>query len=235
MADKPDALIVDFFAGSGTTLHAVNLLNAEDGGRRRCIMVTNNEVSDAEAKALTKQGFKPGDPEWERLGIARYVCWPRTVCSIEGHDVGGQPLKGEYLGETHRPMADGFDANAAFFKLDFLDKTQVALGRQFRELLPLLWMKAGAVGRCPLLESDDVPPTLVLPENGFAVLTDEKRFGTFVAEVSRQADVRMVYLVTDGDATYRDMARNFPGRQTVQLYRDYLDNFRINQPDTFEP
>ena len=50
--NKPDALIVDFFAGSGTTMHAVNLLNAEDGGHRRCIMVTNNEVSDAEAGAV---------------------------------------------------------------------------------------------------------------------------------------------------------------------------------------
>ena len=44
VANKPNALIVDFFAGSGTTLQAVNLLNAEDGGHRRCIMVTNNEV-----------------------------------------------------------------------------------------------------------------------------------------------------------------------------------------------
>lgn len=87
VANKPDALIVDFFSGSGTTLHAVNLLNAEDGGHRRCIMVTNNEVSEAEAKTLTRQGIKPGDEEWERLGIARYVTWPRTVCSIEGHDV----------------------------------------------------------------------------------------------------------------------------------------------------
>ena len=42
VANKPNALIVDFFAGSGTTLHAVNLLNAEDDGNRRCIMVTNN-------------------------------------------------------------------------------------------------------------------------------------------------------------------------------------------------
>lgn len=35
--------ILDFFAGSGTTLHAVMQLNAEDGGHRRCILVTNNE------------------------------------------------------------------------------------------------------------------------------------------------------------------------------------------------
>ena len=47
VTNNPNALIVDFFAGSGTTMHAVNLLNAEDGGHRRCIMVTNNEVSDA--------------------------------------------------------------------------------------------------------------------------------------------------------------------------------------------
>lgn len=153
VANKPNALIVDFFAGSGTTLHAVNLLNAEDGGHRRCIMVTNNEVSEQEAKTLTKKSFKPGDEEWERLGIARYVTWPRTVCSIEGRDVNGDPLKGEYLGTDHRQMKDGFPANCIFFKLDFLNKTQVALGRQFRELLPILWMKAGAIGTCPQLPS----------------------------------------------------------------------------------
>lgn len=126
--NKPNALIVDFFAGSGTTLHATNLLNAEDGGSRRCIMVTNNEVSADEAKALSARGYQPGDPEWEKLGIAKYVTWPRTVCSIEGHDVNGKPLKGNYLG-SDRSMADGFKANAAFFKLGFLDKTSVALGR----------------------------------------------------------------------------------------------------------
>jgi len=38
-----DARILDFFAGSGTTLHAVMALNAEDGGNRECILVTNNE------------------------------------------------------------------------------------------------------------------------------------------------------------------------------------------------
>ena len=38
-----DSTILDFFAGSGTTLHAVMALNAEDGGNRQCILVTNNE------------------------------------------------------------------------------------------------------------------------------------------------------------------------------------------------
>ncbi len=38
-----NSLILDFFAGSGTTLHATMQLNAEDGGHRQCILVTNNE------------------------------------------------------------------------------------------------------------------------------------------------------------------------------------------------
>ena len=38
-----ELIILDFFAGSGTTLHATMQLNAEDGGHRKCILVTNNE------------------------------------------------------------------------------------------------------------------------------------------------------------------------------------------------
>lgn len=227
-ANKPTALIVDFFAGSGTTMHAVNLLNAEDGGHRRCIMVTNNEVSDAEAKEMSKRGLKPGDEEWEKLGIARYVTWPRTVCSIEGHDVNGNPLKGDYLGsEPPMHMADGFKANAAFFKLGFLDKNAVALGRQFKEMLPTLWMKAGAHGACPDI-GETVPEMLILPENRMAVLVDERAYMAFSEKLDEHPEIETVFLVTDSDSGYRDMISGLNVKESYQLYRDYLDNFRIN-------
>lgn len=226
VSNKPNALIVDFFAGSGTTMHAVNLLNAEDGGHRRCIMVTNNEVSDAEAKEMSKRGLKPGDEEWEKLGIARYVTWPRTVCSIEGHDVNGNPLKGNYIG-SDIPMADGFKANAAFFKLGFLDKNAVALGRQFKEMLPTLWMKAGAHGACPAL-GETVPEMLILPENRMAVLVDERAYMAFVEKLDEHPEIETVFLVTDSDGGYRDMISGLDVKENYQLYRDYLDNFRIN-------
>lgn len=202
-ANKPNALIVDFFAGSGTTMHAVNLLNAEDGGHRRCIMVTNNEVSDAEAKEMSKRGLKPGDEEWEKLGIARYVTWPRTVCSIEGHDVNGNPLKGNYI-SSDISMANGFKANAAFFKLGFLDKNAVALGRQFKEMLPTLWMKAGAHGACPNI-GKTVPEMLILPENKMAVLVDEKAYMAFSEKLDEHPEIETVFIVTDSDGGYRDM------------------------------
>lgn len=226
VANKPNALIIDFFAGSGTTLHAVNLLNAEDGGHRRCIMVTNNEVSADEAKTLSDSGYNPGDEEWEKLGIARYVTWPRTVCSIEGHDVKGNPLKGNYLG-CDKPMADGFKANAAYFKLGFLDKTSVALGRQFKEMLPTLWMKAGAVGVCPTI-GEDIPDMLILPENKFAVLIDEMSYMAFEKQIAEHPEIETIYIVTDSEPGYREMIAAFEGKNTYQLYRDYLDNFRIN-------
>ena len=43
LGTNKQSIILDFFAGSGTTLHATMQLNAEDGGHRQCILVTNNE------------------------------------------------------------------------------------------------------------------------------------------------------------------------------------------------
>lgn len=43
LGSNDSSIILDFFAGSGTTLHATMQLNAEDGGNRQCILVTNNE------------------------------------------------------------------------------------------------------------------------------------------------------------------------------------------------
>lgn len=229
VANKPNALIVDFFAGSGTTLHAVNLLNAEDGGHRRCIMVTNNEISADERRDFEVRGIQQGDPEWEARGIARYVTWPRTVCSIEGHDVNGTPLKGNYIttGEREMPMAEGFKSNAIFFKLGFLDKTKVSLGMQFKELLSTLWMKAGAVGKCPVIDAS-VPDMLILPDNKMAILNDENRFGEFAEQLAKHPEIDVIYLVTDYEPGFVEMSQELEGKTTYQLYRDYLDNFRIN-------
>ena len=226
-ADKPNALIVDFFAGSGTTLHAVNLLNAEDGGHRRCIMVTNNEVSADEAKNLSQSGYKPGDKEWEKLGIAQYVTWPRTVCTIEGHDIEGNPLKGKYL-ESDFAMEDGFKANCEFYKLGFLDKNEVALGTQFKEILPLLWLKAGAVGKRPEIADGEHPNMLVLPQNKLAILMDESVFMEFDTLLDEHPEIETVFIVTDSERAYREMISGLKVQNTYQLYRDYLDNFRIN-------
>ena len=262
LGDKKKALVLDFFAGSGTTLHAINLLNAMDGGERRCIIVTNNEVSDTEEQNLIEKGYSPRDDEWKQLGIARYVTWPRTVCSIKGCDIEGKPVSGDYGidkevfvsenvtvidSEGNRknktyyaksktpaypmlqnyPISKGFKANAIFFELGFLDKTAVALGLQFKEILPLLWMKTGAIGKCPEILGNDLPKMIILPENRFAVLIDENAFSEFEEALTKKTDIQTAFLVTDYEVNYRSMSREL-GVKTYQLYRDYLDNFRIN-------
>ena len=228
VSNKPNALVVDFFAGSGTTLHAINLLNAEDGGRRRCLIVTNNEVSAEERKEFEDRGINHGDEEWLNRGIARYVTWPRTVCSITGCDVNGKPLKGTYFG-SDIPMATGFKANAAFFQLSFLNKTAVALGMTFNEMLPVLWMKAGAVDRCPTAEGTSVPNMLILPKNKMAILINENAFAAFAEELTKHPEIQTVFLATDYDINYRSMVKNLNVQNTYQLYRDYLDHFRLNR------
>ncbi|MFR6713760.1 MAG: DNA methyltransferase [Phascolarctobacterium succinatutens] len=228
--EKPNAIIIDFFAGSGTTMHAVNLLNAEDGGHRRCIMVTNNEVSADETKMLKDKGYQPGDEEWEKLGIAHYVTWPRTVCSIEGHDVNGKQLKGDYLGsEPPMHMSDGFRANVAFFKLGFLNPTAVSLGMRFSEMLPTLWLKTGAKGKCPELSGKQVPDMLILPENQFAVLINENTFANFAEKLAEHPEIQTVFLATDYEVNYQSMVKNLNVTEAYQLYRDYLDHFRVNR------
>lgn len=252
VANNPNALIVDFFAGSGTTLHAVNLLNAEDGGNRRCIMVTNNEVSATEAAELQDQGCQPGDEDWDKLGIARYVTWERTRCSIKGCDVNGNLLQGTYGVEyesyekaggekkgfykkikkqtypnlAKMKMCEGFETNAAFFKLGFLNKDSVARKEQLKELMSVLWMKAGAIGKCP--EIDGNPDMIILPENRFALLNKESAFLDFEEEIKTHPEIETVFIVTDSENAYRRMIAGLPDKTTYQLYRDYLDNFRIN-------
>ena len=124
-------------------------------------------------------------------------------------------------------MSDGFKANANFFKLSFLDKNEVALGKRFKELIPVLWMKAGAIGKCPEIQAENTE-MIVFPENKFAILNDESAYLNFVIELENHPEIETVYIVTDSERAYMDMIQDMKDKKTYQLYRDYLDNFRIN-------
>lgn len=96
VGQNPNAIVLDFFAGSGTTLHALALLNAVDNGHRRGIIVTNNEHSAKEEAQLRADGFNEGDECWEKTGVAKYVTWPRVEAAIRGISSIGNSLSGDY-------------------------------------------------------------------------------------------------------------------------------------------
>ncbi len=222
---RPEALIVDFFAGSGTTLHATLLMNQADNGRRRCVAVTNNEVEERVAQRLRKEGVQPGDPEWEQHGIFELACRPRVEAAITGERPDGEPVPGRYL--DGRQMSEGFDANCEFYELTYLHPDDVELGRAFQAIHPLLWLMAGAQGERPEeLTPDD--PYAVVADGGYAVLFDERALREFIVDLNQHDDVEHLFLVTDSEDAYAEMAHAVgPGYMTHMLYRDYLRSFRI--------
>lgn len=222
--NRPDALIIDFFAGSATTLHSTCLLN-QDGGRRRCVVVTNNEVDEQRAKQLAKDGYYPGDPEYERHGIFEAVARPRVEAAIRGQRPDGTPVPGTYL--DGRPYADGFEENVEFFDLGYLEPDDIELGRQFQAILPALWLAAGGIGPRPKATGKEA---FVLPDHSpFGVLLRESAFRKFAEALAARPDVTHVWLVTDSERAFTDMRGALPGKSSVSmLYRDYLRNFAIN-------
>ena len=95
-------------------------------------------------------------------------------------------------------------------------------------MLPVLWMKAGAIGKCPAIDDGAIPNMLILPDNQFAILVNENAFATFEEELAQHPEIQTVFLATDYDVNYRAMVKNLHVANTYQLYRDYLDHFRLN-------
>lgn len=88
--NKPDAIILDYFAGSGTTGHATLLANKLLGGNRKFILCTNNDVGEKKEKQYKKEfgEIVEDSAEWnnwkEKYGIASSVTYPRIKAVIEG-------------------------------------------------------------------------------------------------------------------------------------------------------
>lgn len=224
--EKPDALVLDFFGGSGTTAHAVARLNHQDGGRRRSVVVTNNEVSVDEAKNLREMGLLPGDSEWEALGIFLHITKPRIEAAVTGLTHTGEPVKGDYKFVDEFPMAEGFEENVEFVELTYLDRNDVSRGKSFEAIAPLLWMKVGARGEMIAKQKS----TFDAPAGArYAVLFDIDVWPKFVEAIRGHDDLEHVFIVTDSLAMYQQVVAELPAElETTMLYEDYLRNFEIN-------
>jgi adenine-specific DNA-methyltransferase len=222
--DKPEAVVLDFFAGSGTTAHAVMRLNRQDGGRRQCISVTNNEVAADEQAALRKQRLRPGDADWEHWGICDYITKPRVQAAITGKTPSGKPIEGEYKFTDEFPMAEGFEESAEFFTLTYETPIAVSHNLAFARVAPLLWMRAGSQGRrIDILSSQgwDVADT-------YGLLTDLDQTAAFCKGVEQASGLRIAYIVTNDDRRFQAVTRHLPDLvEPIRLYESYLSNFQF--------
>ena len=103
-SDKKDALIVDFFAGSGSTGHAVMKINEEDNGKRRFILITNNDeiINGKKHKIMTDK------------------CYPRIKNAIKGYN------NKKALGNSIRYFKTAFVGKNNILKADDGDKIELA-------------------------------------------------------------------------------------------------------------
>jgi Adenine specific DNA methylase Mod len=226
--EKPAAVVLDFFSGSGTTAHAVMRLNRQDGGRRQCISVTNNEVAADEQEALRKKGLRPGDPGWEQWGICDYITKPRVKAAMTGRTPEGDPVKGDYKFTDEFPIAKGFEENAEFFTLTYEAPVAVNHNRAFSRIAPLLWLRAGSRGR----RIDKLPSEEWAVAEAYGLLVNIDRATPFIDAISTVQDLHLAFIVTDDDRRFQAIARRLPdGVEPVRLYESYLTNFRIANGD----
>jgi adenine-specific DNA-methyltransferase len=220
--NSPDAVIVDFFGGSGSTAHAVIDMNREDGGSRQCVLVTNNELSKTDDADLRKKGFRPGDAEYEAKGVFHAVTMPRIKTVLTG------------LRPDNTRYSDGIEGQpAAFFDLTYEDENLVSLGNKFESIAPLLWIQSGATGELIAKRSD-----LTKGEDGYSVPEDGNYAVIFDTEAAADAismlhdGIKKVFIVTDSENDFKAVTANLPGalRNNAQrLYSSYLRSFEINR------
>ena len=131
VSSSPNGIILDFFSGSATTAHAVQQLNAEDGGNRKYIMVQLPEVCE-EGTEAAKAGYsniceigkerirraakKVVSDKWEVISKeekAKYGCkeLSRSDCLAKGNECGNNDLfSGEKTAERGTVCAVGSNA-----------------------------------------------------------------------------------------------------------------------------
>jgi adenine-specific DNA-methyltransferase len=98
---QKNSVILDFFAGSGTTGHAILELNKEDDGKRKFILCTNNEDNN-------NDGTK----------ICSDICYPRIQRVIKGY----KNLKDEKI--------EGLNGNLKYYKTDFVDANPTDINKK---------------------------------------------------------------------------------------------------------
>lgn len=228
VSEKPLAVIVDFFAGSGTTANAVMRLNRQDGGQRQCISITNNEVAANEQISLLRKGLRPGDDDWEKYGICDYITKPRVAAAITGKTPDGDPIKGDYKFTDEFPMSEGFEANAEFFTLTYETPIAINHNMAFSRIAPLLWLRAGSRGK----RIDKLPLDGWAVVEAYGLLTEVDAAEPFVKAIKKAKELCMAFIVTDDDRRFQNIVRRLPNHvEPVRLYESYLTNFSFTDGD----
>jgi adenine-specific DNA-methyltransferase len=148
-----------------------------------------------------------------------------VTAAITGRTPDGEPIKGDYRFTDEFPTADGFEENAAFFELRYLDADDVDLGLAYDDLAALHGLRAGGQGRVASRSDPDGQPLPFDWTDRYGVLFEEDRWRRFVA--ARPETATTAFIVTYSPTVFAGITAELPASvETVRLYDTYLSMFR---------
>lgn len=113
LSGKDNAIVLDFFAGSGTTAHAVASMNAEDGGARQAMIITDGgKVRDGKPQDATSGDVnRAGNWEKAQVNIATDIAYERVRRVLTGEDWAD--------GKKHLPLG----GELRYFDVEMMEKS----------------------------------------------------------------------------------------------------------------
>lgn len=222
VADKKDATILDFFAGSGTTAHAVMRLNDEDKGKRKSISITVNSISNKEEKDFSALGYNPRDKEWENKGTAYHVTYPRLKSVITGlKSTDNTPINFEHKYNKKSNAKDGLQEKVSLYDLTCEKTNAIEYNYNYKAIAPILMIKSGQVG-----ETTDIN---TIKEKGYQstnthiVIYDISKMKEIDSIIRQRPNIKNLFIITDDDFTYKTIAKKFPYHYVEKLYSSYIN------------
>ncbi len=190
MATSDNDLVLDFFAGSGTTAQAVMAQNAEDGGRRRFILVQLNE-RPAPGSAAAKQGYA----SIAAIARERIRRAAQLTKSKEGNGAGSQDLGFRALKVDTTNMVDVFRSPDETFQLNLGEvENSTKPDRSGEDLLFQVLLDWGLELTMPIkIEHIDGHEVFVVDDNALIACFSERVSAEVVRALADRAPLRAVF------------------------------------------
>lgn len=200
--DCKDSIILDFFSGSATTAHAVMQLNAEDGGKRKFIMVQLPEATDEKSEAY-KAGYKNiceiGKERIRRAGKKIKEDSPLTTQDL---DVGFRVLK---LDSSN--MQDVYYTPAEFNDRDLFEEN-IKPDRTDEDLLFQCMIELGIELSAKIEKKSIVEKSVWSVSDGYLMACFDKEVNeTTITEIARQQPY--YFVMRDSSLANDQVADNF--------------------------
>jgi len=182
ISSKKDSIILDFFAGSGTTGHSVMKLNKLDGGKRKFILCTNNESNNG-------SGIK----------IATDVCYPRIKKVIEGYT------------DNKNKKVEGYKDNFKYFKTAFVESAPTDQNKKkiVDKSTEMLCIKENAFK--PIIDKKGYK-VFKNSDIHLGIIFDDEQIDKFVKEAKNIKGKFHVYVFSFDDSVPKEDFKSMEGR-----------------------